>query len=208
MNNKTTYIQFTAGVGPTECALACEKVVRHFANTYIDTYYFKLVSAEENYNGGYRSAVIEIPDLTDEEVISLKAKWEGTVKYISTKNSIRPNHKRKNWFVGVNVFESVETIDIDKKDLKWETMRASGPGGQHINRTESAVRVTHIPTGVSVHCDLDRSQKQNKDTALKLLMAKINVLNNTKIEEHKNLIWMNHKTLERGNEIMTLKGEL
>jgi len=60
----------------------------------------------------------------------------------------RPEHQRKNWFVGIEVLEQVENTHFHPRDVKWETMRASGPGGQHVNRTESAVRVTHMPTGI------------------------------------------------------------
>ena len=75
-------------------------------------------------------------------------------------------------FVAPEVDDSVE-IDINPADLRIDVYRASGAGGQHVNRTESAVRITHVPTNVVVQCQNDRSQHKNKDQAMKQLKAKL-----------------------------------
>ena len=94
------------------------------------------------------------------------------------------------------------------KDVRFDIMRASGPGGQHVNRTESCVRVIHIPTSITVVCQESRSQIQNKETAIKILKAKIADYNKTGQLDEQRQKWLDQIQLERGNEVLTFKGEL
>lgn len=205
-----TYVQFTAGRGPVECAAACYVISRKFAD---EIQKIKLVPTVVDYESddefGFRSIIFKIDKITNKEIDAIRSKWEGTIKFISIKNSFRSNHKRKNWFIGCNFFDVDDTkITFDMNDIKIDLMRSSGPGGQNVNKVESGVRLTHIPTGIIVKCIMTRDQKQNLKVAKEIMQAKLDLLNNNKEANIKNLFWMSHDSLERGGEVMTIKGEI
>ena len=207
---KQTYVQFTAGRGPVECAAACYVISRKFADEILKINLVPtVVDYESDDEFGFRSIIFKIDKTTTKEIDVIRSKWEGTIKFISIKNSFRPNHKRKNWFIGCNFFNVDDTkITFDMNDIKIDLMRSSGPGGQNVNKVESGVRLMHIPTGIIVKCIMTRDQKQNLKVAKEIMQAKLDLLNNTKEANIKNLFWMSHDSLERGGEVMTIKGEI
>ena len=127
---------------------------------------------------------------------------------MSTKNPYRPFHKRKRWFVGVAFIEPIKNDVIKDRDIRYETMRASGPGGQNVNKVETAVRATYVPTGLSVVASDNRSQTLNKKLAYERLLAKLSAIEDEKHSEQERAVWMNHNLLERGNAVQTFKGDL
>ncbi len=111
------------------------------------------------------------------------------------------NKRRHTSFAGVFVTPETTqaTITINPQDLRIDTFRAGGAGGQHVNKTESAIRITHIPTGIVVQCQNERSQTQNKETAMKMLMAKL--VQKEKEEAQAKLYSAERKKIEWGSQI-------
>ena len=112
--------------------------------------------------------------------------------------------KRQTSFVSLDVMPDIEgdlDVDIDEKDLRIDTYRSSGAGGQHINKTSSAIRITHIPTGTVVQCQNERSQFQNKDKAMQMLKAKLYLLKKEANAEKLSDIRGEFKEIGWGNQI-------
>ena len=112
--------------------------------------------------------------------------------------------RRHTSFASVSVLPEVDTdieIEIDEKDLRIDTFRASGPGGQHVNKTSSAIRITHFPTGIVVQCQNEKSQHRNKDTAMKVLKSRLYELEKMKLNEKKQQIHHDQKDIAWGSQI-------
>lgn len=195
------YLQLSSGRGPKECswvvAQLLEKIER-VAKT--ENCSVELLSVTLDGNDGCKSALLLL-----EGELGWLNDWTGTIQWKGT-SPYRPKHKRKNWFVSAISFPVAEESNRDSKEIRFETMRASGPGGQHVNKSETAVRLTHIPTGISVTAMEERSQHRNKQLA----MAKLaNILNNQKKSDQAQLsqdFWGQHDQLERGNPVKIFEG--
>jgi peptide chain release factor 2 len=112
--------------------------------------------------------------------------------------------RRHTSFASVSVLPEVDTdiqIEIEDKDLRIDTFRASGPGGQHVNKTSSAVRITHLPTGIVVQCQNEKSQHRNKDMALKVLKSRLYELEKDKLDEKKHKMHATQKEIAWGSQI-------
>jgi len=205
--NKNEYlVQITSGRGPEECWRVVAKVLEQFLKDARK----KNVVAEVvekvpgNINGTLLSATVLVKGNFAGSFVS---QWEGSIQWIS-QSPFRKFHKRKNWFVGVAVFNVSKLFQWNDKDVVFETLRASGPGGQHVNKTESAVRATHIPSGISVVASERSSQFQNKSEALERLKNKVAKWHIEQAAIQSQDQWQKHNQLERGNAVKTFNERL
>lgn len=164
---------FHAGAGGTEAQDWCEMLIRMYQMwAQKNGYTYTVLDSLPGDEAGVKSCTIEINGLNAYGYLKAEKGVHRLVR-ISPFNSAG---KRMTSFASIEVMpeldDSVE-IDIRPEDIKMEAFRASGAGGQHINKTSSAVRLTHIPTGIVTSCQTQRSQFQNRDYAMKMLKAKL-----------------------------------
>ena len=200
-------MQITSGRGPVECCrvvvLVMQKIIEQARKLGLET---KLVEHEDGPQDGCMfSATLAVQG---DGISLLTDEWEGSVLWVAQKNPFRPWHRRKNWFVGIHAFKPLEKAKVSERDITYDTLRASGPGGQNVNKVETAVRATHRPSGISVVASDLRSQSQNKKLAYERLMMKLSAMEEEKQMHQTRDVWMNHNTLERGNPVKKFKGDL
>ena len=198
-------LQISAGLGPAECRkfvpLLAEIICREAAQNNLRCTNLTEPPAKNREIASMRFAI------EGDNIDAFRKSWEGTVKWI-WQSTIRPNWPRKNWFVKVSFFEfeAKDSTNFKLSDLKIETCRASGNGGQHVNTTDSAVRVIHLPTGTEASANEERSQTRNKALAILRLQEKLHLITEQRQAAEKESMWLDHYRLERGDAIRTFKG--
>lgn len=201
-----TYLQITSGRGPVECcrvvALVLERILKQ-----AQTRKLKVEIVEKEAGPANRTLLSAVIALEGAGCDTLVEEWEGTVLWIA-RSPCRIHHRRKNWFVGVQTFLLSESREATENEIRYETLRASGPGGQHVNKTESAVRAVHIPSGISVVASDQRSQWQNKKLATERLQVKLTAWNVEQAMIQVQANWSNHNSLQRGNPVKVIQEEL
>ena len=199
------WVQFTSGRGPIECALACYGISKRVINE-AQALGCQVATLEETLGPVPNTALSVVLDIQGTNALAFVKRIEGQMQWVC-KSPCRPGHKRKNWFIGVAIIPEPESSILNLADVKFDTMCSTGPGGQHVNKTESAVRATHVPTGLVAIARDQRSQHQNKALAIKRLLRaftqKQQKLSKTCEQER----WQEHNVLIRGNPVRTYIGE-
>ncbi|MFH7015305.1 peptide chain release factor H [Flavobacterium sp. FlaQc-47] len=197
-------IQITAGRGPAECtwvvAQVLKKVLDEAQDQSLETVLLQREVGQEN--GTIETATISVKGKNADIFAN---SWIGTIQWIG-QSQFRKMHKRKNWFIGIFEIEPQKNTSILENDIHYQAMRSSGAGGQHVNKVSSAIRATHIPTGITVVSMDSRSQHQNKKLATERLLKKLEGETLQQLKNHVGKQWENQLNIQRGNPVRVFSG--
>ncbi len=199
------WVQISAGLAPIEACrlvfLFWQTIERECVEKRMKLEVINAVTAAER--GTYKSVLLK---LTGPKAKDYANAIEGTMQWICS-SEYRPNHKRKNWFIEVEVYDEEAPVIFTTDEIRIETMRCSGNGGQNVNKLETGVRITHLHTGVVVTAQEERSQLQNKKLALQRMRKKLDELMSDKQLAFAQRCWQKHQCIKRGEPIRTFKGK-
>ncbi|MEQ4676624.1 peptide chain release factor H [Providencia vermicola] len=194
-------LQFSSAQGPEECCIAVEKALACFLQEAKSLHVTIDVLESFPSKHGLKSALLSLDGEHGEQLLQA---WCGTVQW-QCQSPLRPRHKRKNWFMSVTHFSPIQPIE--DSEIEFEFTKAQGAGGQHVNKTDSAVRAKHIATGISVKVQSERSQHANKKLAKELIHWKLSEYQSQQQTDLDKQRHLSHYQIERGNASLTFVGK-
>ncbi|WP_423140026.1 peptide chain release factor H [Providencia alcalifaciens] len=194
-------LQFSSAQGPEECCIAVENAfacfVKEAALLKVNTELLESCPSKQ----GLKSVLIALDGIHAEKMAE---RWSGTIQW-QCQSPLRPRHKRKNWFVSVMMFTPIQSLE--NSEIEYEFTQSQGAGGQHVNKTCSAVRAKHVATGISVKVQSERSQHANKKLAKELIHWKLCEYQSQQLNTLDKQRHLSHYQIERGNAALIFTGK-
>jgi len=194
---KEKIINISSGRGPVECQLAVTKTLATFLK---EAKQKEIIVEILNKTKGEKEKLLVSVSLSlkGHMIDDFISSWEGSLKWIC-ESPYRKNIKRKNWFIDIKSYDTSDKYSIDESEIVFKTTKSSGPGGQHVNKTESAIRAIHYKSGISILVQDSRSQHQNKKIAIQRLKNIISEQEINKSKQTQKSHWKSSIDIERGN---------
>lgn len=194
-------LQFSSAQGPEECCIAVENAfacfVKEAALLKVNTELLESCPSKQ----GLKSVLIALDGIHAEKMAE---RWSGTIQW-QCQSPLRPRHKRKNWFISVMMFTPIQPLE--NSEIEYEFTQSQGAGGQHVNKTCSAVRAKHVATGISVKVQAERSQHANKKLAKELIHWKLCEYQSQQLNTLDKQRHLSHYQIERGNAALIFTGK-